>query len=77
MKKTAMKNGEGKTEHKSRSQVLVNSPGWFMINSEDWKLKTGYVMSQIRFREWLRRWELKVRKLATSSRTSSKLFNIY
>jgi len=36
---TAMKKREGKTEHKSRSKVLVNSPGWFMINNEDWKLK--------------------------------------
>jgi len=33
--KTAMKKGEGKTEHKSRSQVLANSPGRFMINNED------------------------------------------
>jgi len=47
-----------------------------MINNEDWKLKTGYVLSQIRFKEWLRRWELKIRKLAASSKTSSKLFNI-
>jgi len=51
--KTAMKKGEGETEHKSRSHVLVNSPGRFMINNEDWKLKTGYVLSQIRFKEWL------------------------
>jgi len=28
-----------------------------MINNEDWKLKTGYVLSQIRFKEWLWRWE--------------------
>jgi len=35
--KTAMKKGEGKTEHKSRSPVLVNSPGQFMINKENWK----------------------------------------
>jgi len=47
-----------------------------MINNEDWKLKTGYVLSQIRFTEWLRRWELKIRKLAASSKTSSSLFNI-
>jgi len=39
--KTAMKKGEEKTEHKSRSQILVNSPGRFMINNEDRKLKTG------------------------------------
>jgi len=32
---TAMKKGEGKTEHKSKSQVLLNSPGWFMMNNED------------------------------------------
>jgi len=38
--KTAMKKG---AEHKSRSQGLVNSPGRFMINNEDWKLKTGCV----------------------------------
>jgi len=56
-----MKKGEGKTEHKSRSRVLDNSPGQFMINNENWKLKTGYVLSQIRFTEWLRRWELKIR----------------
>jgi len=42
--KRAMKR-EGKTEHKPRSQVLVNSPGRIMINNEDWKLKTGYVLS--------------------------------
>ena len=35
---TAMKEGEGKTEHKSKSQVFVNSPGRFVINNEDWKL---------------------------------------
>jgi len=34
------------------------------------------VLSQIRFTEWLRRWELKIRKLAASSKTSSKLFNM-
>jgi len=39
--KTAMQKGEGKTEQKSRSQVLVNIPGRFMINNENWKLKTG------------------------------------
>ena len=33
-------------------------------------------MSQIRFTDWLGRWELKVRKLAASRKTSSKLFNI-
>jgi len=33
--------GEGKTKHKSRSQVLINSPGRFMMINEDWKLKTG------------------------------------
>ena len=33
-------------------------------------------MSRIRFTEWLRRWELKIRKLAASNKTSSKLFNI-
>jgi len=37
--RTAMK--KGKTEHKSRSQVLVNSRGRFMINNKDWKLGTG------------------------------------
>jgi len=63
-----------KTERKSRSQVFVNSPGRFMINNKDWKLKT--VLSQIRFTEWLRIWELKIRKLAASSKTSSKLLNI-
>jgi len=36
-----MKKGEGKTEHKSRSQVLVHSSGRFMLNNEDWILKTG------------------------------------
>jgi len=41
--------GEGKTEHKSRSQVLVNIPGRFMINNEDRKQETGEVLSQIRF----------------------------
>ena len=29
-----------------------------MINNEDWKLKTDYVLAQIRFKEWLRKWEL-------------------
>jgi len=71
-----MKNGEGKTEHKTRSQVLVNSPGWFMINNKDWKLKRDSVLPQIRFTEWLRRWKLKIRNLAASSKTSSKLLNI-
>ena len=51
MKKSNEK--EGETERKSRSQVLVNSPGRFMINNEDWKLKTGHVLSQIRFKDWL------------------------
>jgi len=41
MKKNSNEKGEGKTEHKSRSQVLVNSTGRFMMNNEDWKLKTG------------------------------------
>jgi len=36
-----MKKEEGITEHKSRSQVLVNSPGQFMINNKDRELKTG------------------------------------
>ena len=50
--------------------------GWCGVGNEAWKLKTGYVLSQIRFKEWLQRWELKIRKLAASSNTSSKLFNI-
>ena len=32
--KNSNEKGEGKTEHKSRSQVLVNSPGRFMINND-------------------------------------------
>jgi len=32
-KKNSNEKGEGKTEHKSRSKVLVNSPGRFMINN--------------------------------------------
>jgi len=63
---------EGKTEHKSKSQVLVNSPGRFMIVNEDWKRKTGSVLSQIRFTDWLGRCELKIRKPAASSKTSSR-----
>ena len=47
-----------------------------MINNEDWKLMLGYVLSQIASKEGLWRWELKIRKLAASSKTSSKSFNI-
>jgi len=40
--KTAMKKGEGKTDHKLRSQVLVNSAGRLMTGCHKLDLQNGY-----------------------------------